>query len=105
MVVTDILPPELEYIPCSITFTGLAPTTPVAPAYCPGATSNLIFEWDVFPLGATATITFNARLVNTPAANTANVAWTSLPIDPGPGGVPVQLSTHNTCLLYTSPAQ
>ncbi|MBN8580749.1 MAG: sortase [Anaerolineae bacterium] len=96
VVVTDILPPELEYIPCSITYTGLAPTTPVAPAYCPGATSNLIFEWDVFPLGATATITFNARLVNTPAANTANVAWTSLPIDPGPGGAPVQLSTHNT---------
>jgi LPXTG-site transpeptidase (sortase) family protein len=96
VVVTDILPPELEYIPCSITYTGLAPTTPPAPAYCPGATSNLIFEWDVFPLGATATITFNARLVNAPAANTANVAWTSLPIDPGPGGLPVQLSPHNT---------
>lgn len=96
VVVTDILPPELEYIPCSITYTGLVPTNPVAPAYCPGSTSNLTFEWDVFPLGATATITFNARLVNTPAANTANVAWTSLPIDPGLGGAPVQLSVYNT---------
>lgn len=96
VVVTDILPPELEYIPCSVTYMGLAPTTPVTPAYCPGATSNLIFQWDVFPLGSTSTITFNARLVSTPAANTANVAWTSLPIDPQPNGLPVQLSAHNS---------
>lgn len=103
VVVTDILPPELEYIPCSITYTGLAPTNPPAvPApYCPGGASNLTFQWDHFPLNATATITFNARLVNSPAANTANVAWTSLPIDPLPPvppqtvGLPRQLSVHN----------
>lgn len=95
VVVTDILPPELEYIPCSVNYTGLAPTDPPAPAYCPGTTSDLIFQWDVFPLGATATITFNARLVNSPAANTANVAWTSLPIDPQPNGLPIQMSAHN----------
>lgn len=95
VVVTDVLPPELEYIPCSITYTGLVPTDPPAPAYCPGATSNLAFQWDVFPLGSTATITFNARLVSSPAANSANVAWTSLPIDPQPNGLPIQLSTHN----------
>ncbi len=94
VVVTDILPPSLEYVPGSVVYAGLAPTTPTAPAY-PGATSNLIFQWDVFPLGATSTITFNARLLSAPAANTASVAWTSLPIDPGVGGLPVQLSVHN----------
>ena len=94
VVVTDILPPSLEYVPGSVVYAGLAPTTPAAPAY-PGATSNLIFQWDVFPLGATSTITFNARLLSAPAANTASVAWTSLPIDPGVGGLPVQLSVHN----------
>jgi len=94
VVVTDILPPSLEYVPGSAVYAGLAPTTPVAPAY-PGATSNLVFQWDVFPLGATSTITFDARLLSAPAANTASVAWTSLPIDPGVGGLPVQLSVHN----------
>ena len=94
VVVTDILPSSLEYVPGSVVYAGLAPTTPAAPAY-PGATSNLIFQWDVFPLGATSTITFNARLLSAPAANTASVAWTSLPIDPGVGGLPVQLSVHN----------
>ncbi|MBE7435823.1 MAG: sortase [Anaerolineales bacterium] len=95
VVLTDILPPELEYIPCTVVYAGLAPTTPPAPAYCPAGTSNLVFQWDVFPLGSTATITFNARLVASPATNTANVAWTSLPIDPQPNGLPVQLSVHN----------
>lgn len=96
VVVTDILPPELEYIPCTVVYSGLAPTTPPAPAYCPGATSNLVFQWDVFPLGSTATITFNARLVSSPATNTATIAWTSLPIDPQLNGQPVQLSAYNT---------
>lgn len=95
VVLTDILPPELEYIPCTVVYAGLAPTIPPAPAYCPAGTSNLVFQWDVFPLGSTATITFNARLVASPATNTANVAWTSLPIDPQPNGLPVQLSVHN----------
>ena len=94
VVVTDILPPSLEYVPGSVVYTGLAPTTPAPPAY-PGATSNLIFQWDLFPLGATSTITFDARLLSAPAANTGSVAWTSLPIDPGVGGLPVQLSVHN----------
>ena len=94
VVVTDILPPSLEYVPGSVVYAGLAPTTPAAPAY-PGATSNLVFQWDLFPLGATSTITFDARLLSAPAANTASVAWTSLPIDPGVGGLPVQFSVHN----------
>jgi LPXTG-site transpeptidase (sortase) family protein len=47
-------------------------------------------------LGSTATITFNARLVGSPATNSASVAWTSLPIDPGLDGLPIEISDFNT---------
>jgi len=97
VVLTDILPPTLEYIPCSITYvSGLPPTSPAPPAYCPAAATDLVLVWDSFPLGSTSTITFNARLLASPAVNSANVAWTSLPIDPAVGGLPVQLSPHNS---------
>ena len=96
VVVTDIIPSSLQYIPCSIQFSGLAPTTPpVGSAYCPGAATDLIFEWDVFPRGQTATITFNAYLLVSPATNVGSVAWTSLPIDLDQNGLPQQLSIHN----------
>jgi len=98
VIVTDILPPELEYVQCTVQYTaGIAPTTP-ASDYCnPGTiTTDLIFFWDVFPLGQTSTITFTARLIGTPATNASSVAWTSLPIDPQLNGEPVQRSTHNT---------
>lgn len=97
VVLTDILPANLEYVQCSVTYTnGLAPDT-LASTYCnPGTTTtDLIFEWQVFPLGATSTITFNARLIGSPAVNTASVDWTSIPIDPQINGLPVLLSTHN----------
>ncbi|MBL8102568.1 MAG: sortase, partial [Anaerolineales bacterium] len=97
VVVSDILPATLEYVQCTVQYTaGLAPDTPAA-TYCnPGATTtDLIFEWATFPLGQTSTITFNARLIGSPAVNEASVAWTSLPIDPQQNGLPVQLSTHN----------
>ena len=94
VIVTDVLPANLQYIPCSATFAGLAPTSHTAS--CPAPTSNLTFVWDVFPLGQTATITFNAYLLGTPAINSASVAWTSLPIDPQVNGDPVQLSPFNT---------
>ncbi|HMZ08554.1 MAG TPA: sortase, partial [Anaerolineales bacterium] len=94
--VSDILPSTLEYIPCTIVYSGLTPTSPAAPAYCPGKTTDLIFHWDSFPLGASATITFNAQLVGTPATNSASVVWTSLPIDPGTDGLPIELSDFNT---------
>ncbi|HCK65902.1 MAG TPA: hypothetical protein DHW49_06530 [Anaerolineae bacterium] len=97
VVVSDFLPATLEYVQCSVTYTaGLAPDTPAA-TYCnPGnTTTDLIFEWAVFPLGQTSTITFNAILVGTPAINEASVAWTSLPIDPQINGLPVQLSAFN----------
>lgn len=94
--ISDFLPSNLEYIPCTIQYGGLSPTSPPAPAYCPDPATDLIFTWDEFPLGASATITFNARLLGSPATNFASVEWTSLPIDPNPDtGLPVQLSTHN----------
>jgi LPXTG-site transpeptidase (sortase) family protein len=56
----------------------------------------LTFNWDVFPLGDSSTITFEAAFVGpAPVVNSANVAWTSLPIDPQPGGMPVPLSKFN----------
>ncbi len=94
--VTDILPPGLEYVPCSVTYSGWIPTSPVAPAYCPGITNTLTFTWNSFPRGQVAVINFTARLVGTPATNSASVAWTSLDIDPGVGGLPQQRSLHNT---------
>ncbi len=96
VVVTDILPSTLEYIPCSVTYTGWLPTSPAAPAYCPGATNTLTFTWDTFPRGQVAVINFSARLVGTPATNSASVFWTSLDIDPGAGGLPQLRSAHNS---------
>ncbi|NOH04228.1 MAG: sortase [Chloroflexi bacterium] len=93
VVVSDFLPATLEYIPCSLTVTGLPPTT--STATCPAPATDLIFTWDDYPLGSTTTITFNARLLGSPATNLASVAWTSLPIDPV-NGLPVQLSPHNS---------
>ncbi|HNM36743.1 MAG TPA: sortase, partial [Anaerolineales bacterium] len=98
VVVTDILPPGLEYVQCSVQYTaGLAPDTP-ASDYCNlgTVTTDLTFEWAVFPLGDTSTITFTARLISSPVMNSASVAWTSLPIDPQVNGLPVQISAHNT---------
>lgn len=94
VVVSDFLPANLQYVPCSATYAGLVPDTNTAT--CPAAATDLIFTWQVFPLGQTATITFNAILLGTPAVNDASVAWTSIPIDPQINGLPVLLSTHNT---------
>jgi LPXTG-site transpeptidase (sortase) family protein len=97
VVVTDILPTGLRYVAGSASFAGLAPNVPTPPAdYYDAATSTLTFEWDTFPLGQTSTITFSATFVGpAPVVNSANVAWTSLPIDPQPSGQPVRLSLFN----------
>lgn len=93
VVVSDFLPANLQYVPCSATYAGLVPDTNTAT--CPAAATDLIFTWQVFPLGQTATITFNAILLGSPAVNDASVAWTSIPVDPQINGLPVLLSTHN----------
>jgi LPXTG-site transpeptidase (sortase) family protein len=91
VVVTDILPAGLAFIPGSLTFTGLAPTSNT---YDP-ASFTLTFIWDEFQLGQTARITFNATFVGpSPVVNSTNVYWSSLPIDPTPTG-PVHLSPYN----------
>ncbi len=78
VVVTDILPPGLSFIPGTVSVEGL-PFTSVDYVVTP-----LTFIWDVFPLGQTATITFQTTFVGpAPVVNTSNVAWTSMPIDPG----------------------
>jgi LPXTG-site transpeptidase (sortase) family protein len=95
VVVTDVLPAGLTYNNCSVVYSGLVPNN--APNDCPLGVTTLSYGWDSFPLGATATITFTATLNGTQntVTNTASVAWSSLPIDPGLGGAPVQLSVHN----------
>ncbi len=96
VVVTDVLPANLEYVPCSVTYSGWIPTSPPDPAYCPGNTNTLTFTWDTFPRGEVAVINFTARLLGSPVTNSAAVEWTSLEIDPGVNGLPQQLSIYNT---------
>jgi len=92
VIVTDVLPDGLAFIPGSITFTGLAPTSYNYDPF----TYTLTFNWDVFPLLAEATINFQAAFVGpSPVINAANVEWTSLELDPGVGGIPVQRSPYN----------
>ncbi len=92
VIVTDVLPAGLTYIDGSIVFTGLAPTS----FNYDVNTFTLTFNWDVFPLGAASTIEFQAAFVGpSPVENAANVEWTSLEIDPGLGGIPVQRSPYN----------
>jgi LPXTG-site transpeptidase (sortase) family protein len=92
VVVTDVFPPGLGYIDGSAASTGLAPTS----FSYDSATKTLRFIWDVFPLGQTSTITFQATFLGPPpVTNEADAVWTSLPLDPLPSGTPVQLSTFN----------
>jgi LPXTG-site transpeptidase (sortase) family protein len=79
VVVTDQLPSGLEYIG-NVMLTGLAYDR----FNYDTATSTITFEWDVFPLLATSSITFEATFVGPPpVVNEASVAWTSIPLDPG----------------------
>ncbi len=90
--ITDALPAGLAFIPGSTAYTGLVPSTST---YDPG-TATLKFTWDLFPLGQTASITFQANFVGpAPVVNSTDVVWSSLSLDPRPDGTPVQLSTYN----------
>ena len=91
VVVTDVLPAGLEYIPGTVSFTGLPPTSNT---YDP-ATFTLTFVWDEFPLGQSATAAFQAAFVGpSPVTNSSSVVWTSLPIDLI-SGEPVVISPYN----------
>lgn len=79
VVVTDQLPAGLAYVG-NVVVTGLSYDRF---NYDTG-TSTITFEWDVFPLLATSSITFQATFVGPPpVVNEASVAWTSIPLDPG----------------------
>jgi LPXTG-site transpeptidase (sortase) family protein len=98
VVVSDVIPSGLTYVPCTLSYSGLAPDVTKRPADpCNLGTTTLTLGWDTFPLGQTSTITFQATMngTQTSVTNTASVAWSSLPIDPGAGGAPVQLSAYN----------
>jgi LPXTG-site transpeptidase (sortase) family protein len=79
VVVSDQLPVGLQYIG-NVTVTGQSHDR----FNYDTVASTVTFEWDVFPLLATAHITFDATFVGPPPVlNEASVAWTSIPLDPG----------------------
>ena len=95
VVVTDQIPTGLTLIPASVSVSGSA--TPSVPAYnYDVATNTLTARWDIFRLGETGRVTFQATFVGpAPVTNSANVEWTSLLIDPTTPPTPDQLSPYN----------
>ncbi len=89
--VTDAIPTGLTLDQTSIVVTGSAglPLSTVTTS-----ATQLSVYWASFPLGETATITFDAKFIGpSPVINTANVQWSSLQIDPAPHLQPQ--STYN----------
>ena len=94
MVVTDQIPAGLTLIPASVNVSGTA--TPNVPHSYDVATNTLTVRWDIFRLGETGRITFQATFVGpAPVTNSASVEWTSLLIDPTIPPTPDQLSPYN----------
>ncbi|MFN8483234.1 MAG: isopeptide-forming domain-containing fimbrial protein [Anaerolineae bacterium] len=86
--VSDVIPPQLAYVPGTLQSTDLAPTTSGVSG------DTLTATYASFPLNGTSTLTFQATLnaAITPGQQITNIAkttWTSLPGDPG------QRSTYN----------
>lgn len=104
VLVTDSIPTGLLLDPASVSITGTSglPTATVT------TTSNTIdVFWTRFPLGESATITFQAQFIGpSPVINSAFVQWSSIQIDPQPILQP--LSSHNiysTERRYDPPSQ
>jgi LPXTG-site transpeptidase (sortase) family protein len=78
VVVTDLLPPGLEYIPGSLqNLSGI-------PGVLNATVPTLQVSWAEFPLGATSEISFQARFLGLGTrTNTSDVVWSSLRFDPG----------------------
>jgi LPXTG-site transpeptidase (sortase) family protein len=92
VIVTDNLPASLVLDELSVTAVTTGGVTGQTITTTP---TSLIVSWDVFPLGGTGTITFQATFVGpSPAINSASVEWSSLEIDPILG-VSVQQSVYN----------
>ncbi|MBI5950801.1 MAG: sortase [Chloroflexi bacterium] len=96
VIVTDQIPTGLTIDTATISVTGTA-STPGNFAYnFDVATNILTVTWNVFRLGETGRIEFDAVFVGpAPVTNSASVQWSSLPIDPQPSGLPEQLSPYN----------
>ncbi len=101
VVITDVLPEALEYVDGSAS---LGSPIPYDSFDYDAATRTITIVWDSFPLydaidptqKAHTTITFDTLFVGpAPVTNEANVAWTSLPIDPQPDGTPEVQSDYN----------
>ena len=82
VVLSDVLPAELQYVPGSLECTSGAQDADVA---CSEANGTITVQWSSFALnGGNGRITFHVRVLSLPQAgitNTANVLWTSLPGD------------------------
>jgi LPXTG-site transpeptidase (sortase) family protein len=90
----DILPAGLEYVPGSLVYvSGIVPNSAIPPtpplAIDDTGAPTLVVRWDVFersPIGESV-IEFRARLGSvapgTTISNTARVEWSSLPANPG----------------------
>jgi LPXTG-site transpeptidase (sortase) family protein len=92
LVMTDILPGELTYVPDTLIWTGVG----VAPdSLDQGAAPTLVASWSNFPLGSTSEIEFQAVLGDIDPGervrNEVSLEWTSLP-----GDVSSPQSTHNS---------
>lgn len=88
LVVTDVLPVELDFVPATLNCNVGAQSATTC-AYTPG-TRTIQATWSNFALGAgNGQITFDVTVLAIPATNVADVAWTSLPgVPPSPPGNP-----------------
>lgn len=107
VVLTDVIPAGLTYVPGSLASSGYAPTLLEA-----SDASNLLVRWDALPLGQTGVITYQTRVttpnLDVPVANNAGLAWTSLSGSDsgerdGSGGVNDYVRTSSVTLTSTGP--
>ena len=84
LVITDVIPGDMTYVPLSLSDTGA-----LAPDTLAEAGGTITATWDVFPRGSVGEFTFQAVLncsvaPNTTVTNRANAAWDTLPADGDP---------------------
>ena len=99
VLMTDGIPSGLVLVPGSITVSnsaGLPAATVTATA------TQFSVYWVSFPVGETATVTFQTTFIGpSPVINSANVEWSSLQIDPNPRLVPQSpYNVHSTERRY-----
>jgi LPXTG-site transpeptidase (sortase) family protein len=99
VLMTDGIPTGLELVPGSIVVNGS--TGLPAPTITATATQFSVY-WASFPVGETATVTFQATFVGpSPVINVANVEWSSIQIDPNPRMAPQSpYNIHSTERRY-----